>query len=77
MKKRFKLSFNRDKCKGCELCVSFCPMHILALDNTVNAKGYRPAGITDQAACIGCCSCALMCPDCCIRIYELEEGETA
>ena len=77
MKRRFKLVFNRDKCKGCELCVSFCPMHILALDAAVNAKGYHPAGITDQAACIGCCSCALMCPDCCIRIYELEEGETA
>ena len=77
MKKRFKLVFNRDKCKGCELCVSFCPMHILALDTAVNAKGYHPAGITDQDACIGCSSCALMCPDCCISIYELEEGEKA
>ena len=51
--------------------------HLLALDAAVNAKGYHPAGITDQAACIGCASCALMCPDCCISIYELEEGETA
>ena len=77
MSKRFKLVFNRDKCKGCELCVSFCPKHLLALDAAVNAKGYHPAGITDQDACIGCSSCALMCPDCCISIYELEEGETA
>ena len=77
MKKRFKLIFNRDKCKGCELCVSFCPKKLLALDTAVNAKSYHPAGITDQDACIGCASCALMCPDCCISIYELEEGETA
>ena len=75
--RRFKVSFNRDKCKGCELCISFCPKKILALDNTVNAKGYHPASITDQSACIGCASCATMCPDCCITIYELEEGEQA
>ena len=77
MKKRFKLVFNRDKCKGCELCVSFCPKHLLALDAALNASGYHPAGLTDQDACVGCASCALMCPDCCISIYELEEGETA
>ena len=76
MKKRFKLIFNRDKCKGCELCVSFCPRKILAIDDKeVNAKGYHPATVTDMSQCIGCASCAMMCPDCCISIYELEEGE--
>ena len=75
MKRRFKVEFNRDKCKGCELCVNACPKKILALDSNVNTKGYHPAGITDQESCIGCTSCALMCPDCCITIYELEEGE--
>ncbi len=77
MKKRFKVLFNRDKCKGCELCVSFCPKDVLAPDAAVNAKGYHPAGVVDQEACIGCGSCALMCPDQCISIYELEEGEQA
>ena len=77
MKRRFRLEFNRDKCKGCELCVEFCPKKILALTGTVNAKGYRPAGVTDQDSCIGCGSCAMMCPDLCITIYEIEEGETA
>lgn len=78
MKKRFKVIFNRDKCKGCELCVSFCPKGILSMDpEKVNARGYHPAAIFDQESCIGCRSCALMCPDCCISIYELEEGEQA
>ena len=76
MARRFKVTFNTAKCKGCELCVSFCPKHILTMDTAaVNAKGYHPAGITDERACIGCASCALMCPDCCISIYQLEEGE--
>ena len=75
MKRSFQLQFNKDKCKGCELCVSFCPKKILALDETVNAKGYRPAGVVNQAECIGCQSCAMMCPDLCITIWEVEEGE--
>ena len=77
MKRKFKLEFNKDKCKGCELCISVCPKKILALDGTVNVKGYRPAGVVDQAECVGCQSCAMMCPDLCITILELEEGETA
>ena len=77
MKRQFKLEFNKDKCKGCELCISVCPKKILALDGTVNAKGYRPAGAVNQAECIGCQSCAMMFPDLCITILELEEGETA
>ena len=76
MARRFKVLFNRDKCKGCELCVNFCPKHIISMDHgAVNAKGYHPAGIENMSECIGCASCALMCPDCCISIYELEEGE--
>ena len=76
MKRRFKVVFNREKCKGCELCINFCPQHILALDPEVNQRGYHPAGMTDQEKCIGCASCAVMCPDYCISIYELEEGES-
>ena len=74
-KRRFKVFFNTEKCKGCELCISFCPKKIIQLVPEVNAKGFHPAGITKQEECIGCQSCAMMCPDCCISIYELEEGE--
>ena len=64
------LTFDRDKCKGCELCVSVCPKHILALDSAANAKGYRPAVCVDAAACIGCASCAKICPDSIITIQK-------
>ncbi len=70
---KFKVVFREDHCKGCELCVSVCPKHILQMRRDVtNAKGYSPAGITDQEACIGCASCALMCPDGIINIYSEE-----
>jgi 2-oxoglutarate ferredoxin oxidoreductase subunit delta len=34
----------------------------------LNAKGYHPAGVTEQEKCIGCASCAMMCPDCVITV---------
>lgn len=64
------LTFNRNRCKGCELCVSVCPKQILALDSVTNVKGYRPATCTDESSCIGCASCAKICPDSIITIKK-------
>ena len=66
----FHLEFDRDRCKGCELCISLCPKHILALDSETNAKGYRPASCIDELSCVGCASCAKICPDSVISIYK-------
>ena len=65
------LEFDRDRCKGCELCISVCPKNILALDkSTVNRKGYYPAAVTDIEQCIACASCARICPDSVISVYK-------
>ena len=65
------LTFDRDRCKGCELCIAACPKHILALDlESVNKKGYHPAGVTYITACIACASCARMCPDSVITVEK-------
>jgi 2-oxoglutarate ferredoxin oxidoreductase subunit delta len=71
--KKGKLVFREDRCKGCELCVSVCPMHILKLDDVkVNRKGYHPVSVTEPDKCIGCASCAMMCPDGIINVYVEE-----
>lgn len=68
---RAKVVIKKDRCKGCELCVSVCPKHILAIDDTeVNANGYHAVKITDEDECIACISCGLMCPDGAINIYK-------
>ncbi|MBR1561143.1 MAG: 4Fe-4S binding protein [Clostridia bacterium] len=71
-KKQFKVVFDRDRCKGCELCKTFCPKKLIEMDTQVNARGYCPATMTDQTQCIGCQSCAMVCPDGAIAIYEEE-----
>lgn len=68
-KARGRVTFQENLCKGCELCVSVCPVKILALDTTkINAKGYHPAGVVEPEKCIGCANCALVCPDLVITV---------
>jgi len=59
-----------DTCKGCELCVSFCPKKIIQIGSYINNKGYNPAEIIQMDDCIGCKSCAIVCPDGAISIYK-------
>lgn len=70
-----KLTFRKDRCKGCELCVEVCPEKILQIDQeTINAKDYHPIMCIDVSRCIGCGNCALMCPDGVINVYIEEEA---
>lgn len=60
----------QERCKGCGLCVAFCPQHVLTIDNdTLNAKGYHPAALTAEG-CSGCSICSWVCPDTCFTVYR-------
>lgn len=73
---RGRVTFREERCKGCGLCVSVCPKHILAINERItNEKGYHPSGIVDQEKCIACANCAKICPDSVITVEKLEEGE--
>jgi 2-oxoglutarate ferredoxin oxidoreductase subunit delta len=50
-----RIQVEKDRCKGCELCVSACPQNILAMTKELNAKGYFFVSVAEQARCI--------CPD--------------
>ena len=58
-----------ERCKGCNLCVVACPLNVLALaSKEVNKRGYTFVQTVLEDTCIGCASCALMCPDCVIEV---------
>jgi len=81
-----KITIKKDKCKGCLLCISFCPKGLIIVDNDLNRKGVRPAKFSrrankiadgippgagkDNSECLGCTMCAIICPDCCIEVYK-------
>ncbi|MCP4845370.1 MAG: 4Fe-4S dicluster domain-containing protein, partial [Actinomycetia bacterium] len=62
------------RCKGCGLCVIFCPEDVLAMaEDRFNVKGYRPVVCTEPAGCTGCGVCAAVCGDDAIRMEEQDE----
>ena len=64
-----KLTFNEELCKGCGLCVGACPKGLLALSQgRLNQKGHTPVELPEPEECVGCASCAIMCPDCVITV---------
>lgn len=68
------VDINRERCKGCNLCVVACPVDVLSLQpKEVNDRGYHFAFAAYPDKCIGCASCALVCPDSCIEVYRVVE----
>ncbi len=63
-----------DRCKGCGLCVEFCPKNVLEISDKVNSKGYFPAYQARPEDCIYCAICCTMCPDVAIAISEEAEA---
>lgn len=66
-----KISINKEKCKGCLLCVSFCPKGLIKSSQKLNKKGINPVEFSDSKnLCLGCMQCAIICPDTCIEVYR-------
>ncbi|MCX7677814.1 MAG: ferredoxin family protein [Spirochaetes bacterium] len=62
----------RDRCKGCQFCVEFCPRNLIKISSSYNKQGYFPAefDMKNEDQCTGCKTCALMCPDIAIEVYK-------
>jgi 2-oxoglutarate ferredoxin oxidoreductase subunit delta len=72
MAKAFKVTIDRNRCKGCTLCVSACPKQVLAMSKEINDKGYFFSEVVNLPACIGCRFCGFMCPDVAITVEQEE-----
>ncbi len=65
------VEINELYCKACELCVTDCPAHVLALDiNRFSSRGFHPAYMRYPENCTACGTCAVVCPDAAITVYR-------
>lgn len=60
-KKPAVITVNTGWCKGCEICVAFCPKDVLVMEGG-KVKVARPE------QCIRCMLCELRCPDFAITV---------
>ncbi len=63
-----------EACKGCGVCVANCPTKAIIQGPNVNSKGYNYVVLADGVDCIGCASCAMVCPDSCLTVYKEKEN---
>jgi 2-oxoglutarate ferredoxin oxidoreductase subunit delta len=60
-------------CKGCDLCVVFCPEDVLEMSERTNYKGYSVPELVDEPGCTGCKICGQVCPEIAIDIYRFTD----
>lgn len=72
---RGRLYLIPERCKGCHLCIHFCPCNVLQISTTANGRGYHLPEIASgkESACVHCQFCSLICPE--FAIFSEEEAQ--
>lgn len=66
-----KIEINSELCKGCRLCIVFCPKQRIRVSKKLNKKGMHIVEFLDkEGKCTGCAQCALMCPEAAITVWR-------
>lgn len=68
-KDQLTLKMKREWCKGCGICIAFCPTKVLILDTDYKTT------IAHPDKCIKCGQCELRCPDYAIYLEENKDEQ--
>ncbi|MDR3127193.1 MAG: 4Fe-4S binding protein [Tannerellaceae bacterium] len=75
MGKRGAVVIDRERCKGCELCIVSCGAGALRLSaGVVNGRGYGYVEVCPEKECIGCANCGEVCPEGALTVYRGGRG---
>jgi len=65
-----KIYVDKEVCKGCELCIYFCPKGVFEMSKQRNKKGFIFSEAKHPEKCILCKICEINCPDLAIYVEE-------
>jgi len=68
------IQIDKERCKGCCLCVSECPRGNIAMSRLLNSSGQTYAEIIDLNDCTACALCCQMCPELAIVIDAADKA---
>ena len=71
--KIFEIAIDEDLCKGCSICIDFCPREVFENSDKINPRGYYQPKIKAEEKCSGCKLCELLCPELAIVIEEKQQ----
>ncbi len=69
------VKIDEERCKGCQICINFCPSGALKASKKFNKKGFHPVEVVNGEKCSGCGMCFLVCPDTAIEIQRQNKDE--
>ena len=65
-----RIEIDQEYCKGCGMCITYCPKNLIVFSDKFNSSGYIPAEFKNNDECTGCTSCAMVCPEVAIEVYR-------
>ena len=68
-----EFDIDEELCKGCGLCIMFCPQKVFERSEELNKKGVFPPKVVRGDQCVECRLCELICPDFAISITSEED----
>ncbi len=71
------IEIDGDLCKGCNICIEFCPTGVFQESGKLSKRGYYLPIIADIEKCPGCMLCELLCPELAIIIAYAQEPDDA
>lgn len=57
------ITIDENLCKGCNICVEFCPPGVYEQSDNANKKGVHVPVPVNEDKCTKCGLCTLLCPD--------------